>query len=285
VVEQPAPDAAWSEIGGDGPPLVFTHANGFPPGAYRTMLETLTSRFRVTAFANRALWSDDDPSTVSSWRQLADDLRIGLAEHAVAPVVAVGHSIGGMLCAIAAARAPGLFSRLVLLDPVVFSGAQAFVWGWMKRLGMGGRFPLVDGALRRRDTWPDRAAVRAAWAGKPVFASWDPRVFEDYLADGVIDASDGSVTLRYPKAWEARLFRICPHDEWARLRRVAAPTLVVRGERSDTLLPGAARRMAREMPDARVIELAGASHFLPMERPDEVARLIVDFAGGQSRRA
>ena len=65
---------------------------------------------------------------------------------------------------------------------------------------------------------------------------------------------------------------------------VDVPVLVVRGETSDTLLPEAARRMGREMPDARVVDLAGASHFLPMERPDEVARLIVDFAAVEPHR-
>jgi pimeloyl-ACP methyl ester carboxylesterase len=274
------PDDAWCEFGGTGPTLVFTHANGFPPATYRAVLEPLAASFRVLTFANRALWSADEPSTVSGWRQLADDLRCGLAEREAAPVVAVGHSIGGMLCALAAARSPGLFSRLVLLDPVVFSGAHAFVWGWVKRLGLGDRFPLVDRARRRRDSWPDRETVRAAWTGRPVFVSWDPRVVEDYLEAGIADAPDGSVTLRYPKRWEAQLFRVCPHDEWASLRRVEAPVLVVRGATSDTLLPGAAGRMAREMPDAQVVELAGTSHFLPMERPDEVARLVVEFAGG-----
>jgi hypothetical protein len=75
----------------------------------------------------------------------------------------------------------------------------------MKRFGMGRRFPLVRGAERRRDRWPDRAS----WSGKPVFSRWDSRVFEDYLEAGVSDAPDGTVTLRYPKAWEARIFEVC----------------------------------------------------------------------------
>jgi pimeloyl-ACP methyl ester carboxylesterase len=97
----------------------------------------------------------------------------------------------------------------------------------------------------------------------------------------VSDAPDGTVTLRYPKAWGARIFEVCPHDEWANLRKVEVPTMVVRGETSDTLMPGAARRMGREMPDSRVVELQGTSDFLPMEKPDEIARLVIDFAAGR----
>jgi len=281
MVPDGPPDEAWIELGGDGPRLVFTHANGFPPGAYRTLLARLSAEFSVTAFANRALWSKDDPDSVSSWQSLADDLRDGLAARGGPPVVGVGHSIGGMLVALAAARSPELFSRLVLLEPVVFTGLHARIWGLTKRIGLSRWFPLAAGAERRRDTWPDRDAVRSSWTGKPVFATWDPRVFEDYLEGAVVDREDGSVVLRYPKRWEARLFRVCPHNEWARLREVTVPTLVVCGETSDTLTPAAARRMAREMPNTRVVELAGTSHFLPMEKPDEVARLVIEFAAGR----
>ena len=71
---------------------------------------------------------------------------------------------------------------------------------------------------------------------------------------------------------------MCPHNEWRHLRRIRVPVLVVRGERSDTLFPGAARRMARELPDARVVEIPGTTHFVPMEQPGEVARLTLEFA-------
>ena len=275
------PEQAWTAIGGQGPPLVFSHANGFPPETYRVMLEALTDEYRVSTFAHRPLWSGDDPDELASWRPMAEDLGSSIAGRDLPPVVGVGHSLGGMLTALAAARRPELFSSLILLDPVIFTGFRSFFWGWMKRLGREHRFFLARGARKRRDHWPDRDAVRASWSGKRVFADWDPGVFEDYLRAGVVDETDGSVGLRYPKKWEARIFEVCPHDEWATLRRIELPVLVIRGATSDTLLSGAAARMKREMPNAQVVELEETSHFLPMEKPDEVARLIADFAAGR----
>jgi pimeloyl-ACP methyl ester carboxylesterase len=272
------PADAWTDWGGDGGPLLFSHANGFPPAVYRALLTALTGSFRVASFSHRPLWSDDDPTSLAGWHAMADDLRLASAETGRAPIVGVGHSLGGVLSALAAAAAPELFSRLILLDPVVFTGTRSLIWGWMKRLGLNRRFHLARLAERRRDRWPDRSSHRAAWSGKPVFRSWDPGVFEDYLNAGVVDASDGSVRLRYPRAWEARIFAICPHHLWPDLRRVRVPTLIVRGETSDTLTAAAAGRMMREMPDARCVEIEGTSHFLPMEKPDEVAKLILDFA-------
>jgi pimeloyl-ACP methyl ester carboxylesterase len=280
VGETVPPESAWKWVGGEGEPLVFTHANGFPPETYLTLLQALLPHFRVATFASRPLWSTGDPEHLESWHPMAADLEEAIEDHVHSPVVALGHSLGGMLCALAAVDRPDLISTLVLLDPVVFSGTHGVVWGWMKRFGMGRRFPLVRGALRRRDTWPDRNALRMSWTGKSVFRRWDRRVFEDYLESGVSERPDGSLVLRYPKAWEARIFEVCPHDEWSRLRRIPSPVLVVRGEASDTLLPAAARRLERELPDAQVVDLEGTSHFLPMERPDEVARLIIEFASG-----
>ncbi len=144
------PKVAWTEFGGSGPRLIFTHANGFPPAAYRTLLEMLTPHFRVATFANRPMWSEEDPRRLRSWYPMAGDLGTMIGQRAGEPVVAVGHSLGGMLCALAAARNPELFAALVLLDPVVFTGVHAFAWGWTKRLEMAQRFPLVRGAERRR---------------------------------------------------------------------------------------------------------------------------------------
>ncbi len=83
--------------------------------------------------------------------------------------------------------------------------------------------------------------------------------------------------LRYPPEWEARIFEIAPHDLWDRLRRVAVPTLFVRGERSDTFLADAARRVEQELPGSTVSVMPGSTHFVPMERPEPLGRLVLDF--------
>ena len=48
----PPPDA-WSEWGGGGPRLVFSHANGFPPATYGVFFHELKNHFEVMAFAAR----------------------------------------------------------------------------------------------------------------------------------------------------------------------------------------------------------------------------------------
>ena len=135
----------------------------------------------------------------------------------------------------------------------------------------------MQGARERRDHWPGRDAARTAYRGRRTFSGWATGAFEDYLDAGFVDGGEGGVRLRYPREWEARIFEVCPADLWRDFSRIRVPVLFLRGETSDTFVRSAARRGVRTVAVARSIEVAGSSHFLPFERPDEVAREITQF--------
>lgn len=272
------PDSAWSDWGGDGPALHLAHANGFPAGSYRSLIGQLTPSFHVVSMEARPLWPDADPATLPGWHPMADDLRCELRRRGLRGLLGVGHSLGGTLTALAAAADPGLFSAVVLIDPVIFTWPRSWLMAAVRRLGLMRRFPLVRHARERRDHWPGRDAVRTAYRGRRTFAGWTPEAFEDYLGAGFADAAGGGVRMRYPREWEARIFEVCPSDVWRELARIAVPVLFLRGEASDTFLKSAARRGGRQIAGASTIEVAGSSHFLPFERPAEVAREIIRFA-------
>ena len=81
-------------------------------------------------------------------------------------------------------------------------------------------------------------------------------------------------------AWVAWLEGGSREDWSEHVGRLRAPTLILAGEKDAALGPEAQRALAaRHFERARVVVLAGAGHLLPMERPDEVARLIAAHAG------
>lgn len=274
----PVPPEAWLEWGGEGRQLIFAHANGFPPETYRLLLEELSREFSVASFAARPLWPGSDPHSIHSWKELADDLGGELDRRRVHGALGVGHSLGSVLGVVAAAGDPDRFVALALVDPVIFTGTQSLYWGALKGLGLGSRLPLIRGAWRRRESFPGLEEVRECYVGKSVFATWDPEVLEDYVRTGFSQTDAGDVRLRYPKAWEARIFETTPASVWRELRSIDVPILVFRGADSDTFSASAADRMRRELPTAKVVELAGTSHFIPMEKPLEVASLITGWA-------
>jgi pimeloyl-ACP methyl ester carboxylesterase len=265
--------------GGTGPALHFAHANGFPPGTYRKLVDELTDSHHVFSMAARPLWPDSIPQTLRDWSPLAGDLRAELDRRGLRGIVGVGHSLGAVISLLAATADPGLFSAVVAIDPIVLTGAHSLYWRTLKAIGLTGRFSLVRGARRRRELWSDRGEARASYSSKKVFASWDPEVLDDYLDVGIIDLPEGGVRLRYPREWEARIFAAAPHDLWPELRRVSVPTLFVQGEHSDTFLDAARARVEREVPGSRTVVIEDSSHFVPMERPTELARVINEFLG------
>ena len=228
----------------------------------------------------RPLWPGSDPLGCGSWYDLADDVRCSLTARDVEGVIGVGHSLGGVLSAIAAAGTPTLFSALALVDPVVFSGVHRLFWGALKGLGFGHRLPLIRGARRRRDRFPDLDTVRSSYRRKAVFQNWSATVLEDYIRSGFTEDGLGGVELQYSKAWEARVFELTPANVWPELRRLEIPMLFVHGAASDTFTRAAATSVRRQLPHATVVEVPDATHFLPMERPNRVATVITEWAQG-----
>jgi pimeloyl-ACP methyl ester carboxylesterase len=275
-----APGAArldlLEELGGRGPVLHLAHANGFPPGAYRLFAQALAARYRVVALPARPLWPGSAPEEAPTWRTLAGDLLRGLEALAAPGIVGVGHSMGGVLSLWAAIDRPDLFRAVVLIDPVILPAH----WLWWLRLaralGLDGRMPLVQATLRRRRTWPGYQACFDHYRGKELFARWPDDALWDYVRAATREEG-GALALRYPPEWEAHIFGTVPADIWPDVPRLRVPCLVVRGEHSQTFLPGALGRVARLLPAARVVTIPGATHLLPMERARETATAVLDF--------
>jgi pimeloyl-ACP methyl ester carboxylesterase len=62
-----------------------------------------------------------------------------------------------------------------------------------------------------------------------------------------------------------------------RLGEIGVPTLVIVGDEDASDMFPNADRLAAEIPDARKAVVPGAAHGLPLERPDELNRLLLDF--------
>ena len=109
------------ELAGESsaPLLHLAPANGFPPRTYLPLLRKL-SGFRSLCLPPRALWGDQaPPSDYRDWKADADDLLAGFVEHDLRDVVAVGHSLGGVISMLALLKAPKRFKALIMLDPPI----------------------------------------------------------------------------------------------------------------------------------------------------------------------
>lgn len=262
--------------GGTGPVLHLAHANGFPPGSYRKLIELLKPRYHVLTLRGRCLVPGTDPLGMRDWEDLADDLAQALRARGLEGVVGVGHSMGGVATLLASVKNPGLFRAVVALDPVLFTGMRALAIQALTLLGMRSRIPPASLARRRRERWGSREEAATSYRKKALFRRFDPECFQDYLTHGLTEAPGGGFRLTIPRDWEARVFETSPRDVWRKLRSVKVPALVLRGGDSDTLTPEALACVRRTLPGVRAGELPG-THLFPLEHPEESGRRILTF--------
>ena len=70
---------------------------------------------------------------------------------------------------------------------------------------------------------------------------------------------------------------------WTAVRAITAPTLVLRGEHSRGLAPDVAERLVQEMKDAHLVTVAGATGYIPGDRPKDFAREVDAFLSALPR--
>lgn len=259
--------------------IVFSHANGFPSGTYRSLFEA----WRKAGFTVQAIEKyGHDPRfpVTSNWPHLREQL-IHFIEHEVqGPSWLIGHSMGGYLSLLAAARRPDLAAGVVLLDSPVISGWRARVLQFAKAAGVGERLSPGHVSKRRRQHWPSAQAAREHFAGKPAFSRWDPGVLDDYIASGT-ERDLAGARLSFRREVETDIYNTLPHHLARVLKRhpLQCPLAFVGGTRSVELRQvglGATRRLAHGH-----VSMVDGSHLFPFEQPAltaaEVLRCIAAF--------
>ena len=261
----------WPRPG--APPLLLLHATGFLADLWRRVVEGLREHYDVAALDLRGHGRSDRPDGRYDFPTLAGDVAGALDALGWRDVYAVGHSTGGGLALIVAARRPELVRRVFGVEPIVPTPSRRPAGPTRKKRGS-----LADGARLRRAGFPSRAAAEARWRDRPPFATWDPQVFRDYVEHGLAEQDDGSVVLRCPPPVEAQVFDSgAAFDAAPSLRDVRCPVLLAQGQHTDRAFDAMLTRAAPLLADAARLTIPGASHLAPMEFPALVADEIRAF--------
>jgi pimeloyl-ACP methyl ester carboxylesterase len=267
----------------DAPILNMALANGFPPATYQPFLRPLQAQYRAVCLPPRALWLPPrEPRETRHWLDATDDLLGGMVHHRLGPLVAVGHSMGGICSILAAVQQPQHFRALVLLDPTFLSRPLLWLTRVARWFGQDGRgHPLAQGALRRKATFSDSAAALAYFRSKRFFSNWDDEALRLYAEHGTRPADDGQgVTLVWPPVWEARYFQTVYVKMWRalpQLSRLSLPILFVRGSTSDVLKDRPWAALRRLVPNADYREIMGHGHLFPHSAPQQTAAVVREW--------
>jgi pimeloyl-ACP methyl ester carboxylesterase len=186
--------------------------------------------------------------------QLADDLAAVVRELRLERYVLVGHSMGGKIAQLAAARRPAGLAGLVLVAPAPPEPPAAVTPGYRRFLA--GAYDSAQTVGQAVDT-----ALTATAIPGPVREA----IVRDSLA------ADDAARREWPLNGIAA-------DVTAAARAIEAPVLVLAGEHDRVEPPQVLRgHLLPHVPDARLEVVAGSGHLLPVEAPDAVATAVDRF--------
>lgn len=251
--------------------LHFSHANGFPAACYRKFLSGLEPDFRIGSI--NCIGHDPAYPVTDGWPHLVAQLIDHLSGHYRAPVVGVGHSLGGYLTFMAAVQRPELFKCIILLDAPIIGYFKGGALGMAKRLGLVDRITPAHATRERRSDWPSLEDMIAHFRRKKIFRHFDADCLADYAALGTL-REGGRVRLLFDPEIEYRIYRGVPHDLVYYCNRLKLPAGFIGGRNSDVLRQVGLAHTRRAF---RVRRIEGG-HLFPFERPQAAAEAVRQLA-------
>jgi pimeloyl-ACP methyl ester carboxylesterase len=256
---------------GEGPLVVLLH--GFPEAwfGWRFQIPALAQAgFRVVAPDLRGFNLSSKPKGVSAYelQHVAFDIKELTESLGESSARVAGHDWGGAAAWELAMRHPEVVERLAILNsphPLRFRSALRNRHQ-LKKSWYFGLFQLP---------WvPEQLLPRDNWAGLKQGFAKDAR-------PGTFTPEDGA---RYVEAWEqpgaasasVNYYRAAVRRRGAKFLPIAAPTLVLWGDRDRYLVPELAEPDPVDVPNARV-EHFDASHWLHHDEADAVNRRLASF--------
>ena len=231
----------WFDSWGSGPPLVLMHGGLVTNETWEPLVPILADQYRVLAPERRGHGHTADVEGPITYELMAEDTIAFLDQVVGERAALVGWSDGGNVGLIVAMKRPDLVSKLVPISANFdASGAVA---------------EMTESAPGMTADGPDLAFPRSLYeASSPDGPEHWPVVFEKLK----------------------RMILSEPHIDPKELGTIEAPTLVIASD-DDVIRWDHTIELYQSIPNAQLAIVPGTSHFLIMEKPDVVGRLILDF--------
>ncbi len=260
---------------GRGPTVILANGLGGTFGTWRHLYGHLAPRFRVVSWDYRGFHASGMPPdpTAVDMRHQVDDLEDLLDHLSVERAALIGWSMGTQVVFELYRRRPGAVAGLGIINGTaglpfrsVRGGPLMAHLGPLLSRGLGRQRRIINAVARQVTSWAGFIGVLKRV--KFVSAALDETVFRDLAGDF------GRIEFGH---YFATMLRLGEHDAWDVLPTIRVPTTVVVGDHDFFTPPEVARRMAREIPQARLVIVHGGSHYTPIESPEEVNRAIDDM--------
>jgi pimeloyl-ACP methyl ester carboxylesterase len=211
--------------------------------------DALAARFEVIVPHHPGWGKSERPHWLRHPRDIAAIYQSLLVELGVADVSLVGLGFGGWIAAEMASLSPTQFRKLVLVAPMGIKPPDG---------------DIMDQAIHSYIAYP-----LAGFHDEGAFK----RLYGDVSTDQ-LEAWDIAREMCFRTAWKPYMYsQTLPHL----LGGVRAPALVVWGAQDRIVPPVTGEAYTAAFRDATLTVLPDAGHYVEMEKPDELAKLVLDF--------
>lgn len=272
-------DICAFEWKGDSPPILLLHATGFHARCWDQVIKHLPGK-HIYAIDMMGHGRSEKPALPLDWNHYTDNVMDFIKAFDLQNIIGVGHSMGGYLVTDAAAELKRRFSRLILLDPVIFTPGILY---------FNDLTPEEMPVSRRRNVFGSPEEMITNLAKKTNFDLWDPAVLRDYCIHGLLPLKDGSgYELACPPIVEAstyiaRMSGKKRTDIYEQIEKIDIPVEVVRARDRNpedspfSFGPSPTNpELASFFKKGKDIHLKEMSHFIPMQDPKLTADLILN---------
>lgn len=243
---------------GSGEPVLLHQGLGQGSWAWRYVAPLLAERYRTITFDTRGTGRSTVPPEPYGISDLAEDAAAILAGRRAH---VVGLSMGGYVALTLALADPELVRSLVLVG----TGA-----------GGPGRVPRPK---QVRDAFEAALGLPLAEYGRttmpltfaPGWTESNPERFDEILVARLEHPTSYETIIAHAEACYGYYAEGCPVEQ------IEVPALVVHGTADGIVPVDNGRKLAARLRNAEYVELEGRGHNLPLEIPDEITRLVLEF--------
>ncbi|MBS2534542.1 alpha/beta hydrolase [Catenulispora sp. NF23] len=231
----------YYEVIGEGEPVVLVHGTGGTVESWYAQRELLPEWYRVYMLDCRGHGRTADAEGPFTYENFADDIAGFIEALELGPVRLVGWSNGASVALRLAVRRPDLVSRVVLLSGGV--------------LDLGGQ----TAEARALSVEPGRSWLAETW--RPIYEALSP---------------DGPEHFPVVEEKLNRMWREATPVTADQIAALPMPLLLLQGD-DDCVEIAHAAAVAGTAPDGRLAVVPGTSHVSPIEKPELVNLLLLDF--------
>ena len=244
---------------GTGTPVTILHGLFGSGRNWRSIAQHLAARHRVIAFDLRnhgaSHWADG-----MSYGEMIEDLRASLRSRGIQRTALIGHSMGGKAAMLMALSHPEEVGRLVVVDIAPADNPPPLL-GYVRAM----RAVDLSGVTRRGEVDAQLAE-----------AVPDPAERAFLLQNLVIGENSAHWRLNL-EALELNFPQIVSFPHLPDGVAFDGPTLFVAGDRSKYIRPEHEPEIRHLFPQARIIRIEGAGHWVHAEQPQAFLQAVGSF--------